>query len=380
MTICLCMIVKNEAHIIRNTLQNLYEKIPLDYWVISDTGSTDDTPKVIQDFFNEKKISGELFHNEWKDFAYNRTLVLNQSFQKTDYVFIFDADDSIDGTITLPNPMVHDRYMFKFGTEFSYERPLLITNRKKWWFTGVLHEYLDCTETRTSKSIEGKYHVVSGRLGARNLNPHKYRDDARVLEKAIEVEKDKKLKSRYAYYCGQSYRDAKDTENAIVWFKKCIDMNGWNQERFCASFYLGQLYETSNNFEQSQYWYCKSNQFDPERIEGIVSCVNQLYNRGNHIMVNTLYYKYRDYKHNLQNKLFIFNTLYDYHLEFYNSVSAYYVNDPTSGYESCKRVIMNCKDIPKVERTIQNLVFYKAIYDKDQKLKSFVDMKKYTHN
>jgi len=370
------MIVKNEAHIISKTLQNLCEKLPLDYWVISDTGSTDDTPKVIQDFFTQKKIKGELFHDEWKDFAHNRTLVLNEAFQKTDYVFIFDADDSIDGTILLP-PLTHDRYMFKFGEDFSYVRPLLITNRKKWWFTGVLHEYLDTNENRSTKTIEGNYHVVSGRLGARNLNANKYKDDAHVLEKAILTEQDKKLKSRYAYYCGQSHRDAKDPENALIWFKKCVDMNGWNQERFCAAFYMGQIYEGLNNFEQSQHWYCKSNQFDSERIEGIVAAVTQLYNRGNHILVNALYHKYREYRHNLQDKLFIFNTLYDYHLEFYNSVSAYYVNDPSSGYESCKRVIMHCKDIPKVERCIQNLVFYKSSYDKDQKLKSFVAMKKY---
>ena len=41
-TICLNMIVKNESKIIRETLVNICKYIKLDYWVISDTGSSDD--------------------------------------------------------------------------------------------------------------------------------------------------------------------------------------------------------------------------------------------------------------------------------------------------------------------------------------------------
>ena len=57
MSICLCMIVKDESHIIENTLINICQHIKLDYWIISDTGSTDDTPSIIQNFFNQKKNS-----------------------------------------------------------------------------------------------------------------------------------------------------------------------------------------------------------------------------------------------------------------------------------------------------------------------------------
>ena len=42
-TICLNMIVKNESHIIESTLNNILDQLPIDYWIISDTGSTDDT-------------------------------------------------------------------------------------------------------------------------------------------------------------------------------------------------------------------------------------------------------------------------------------------------------------------------------------------------
>ena len=51
---CLNMIVKDEAHIIEDTLTKLLKKIKIDYWVISDTGSTDDTKEVITNFFKKK--------------------------------------------------------------------------------------------------------------------------------------------------------------------------------------------------------------------------------------------------------------------------------------------------------------------------------------
>ena len=51
-TICLNMIVKDESHIIKNTLEMLCTKFHFDYWVICDTGSTDGTQEIITNFFN----------------------------------------------------------------------------------------------------------------------------------------------------------------------------------------------------------------------------------------------------------------------------------------------------------------------------------------
>ena len=56
-TICLNMIVKNEAHVIKSTLESIYKYI--DYYVISDTGSTDNTKNIIKTFFDSKEIKGE---------------------------------------------------------------------------------------------------------------------------------------------------------------------------------------------------------------------------------------------------------------------------------------------------------------------------------
>ena len=45
---------KNEEHCIRDTLESVYKYI--DTWVVHDTGSTDNTCKIVTEFFEEKGI------------------------------------------------------------------------------------------------------------------------------------------------------------------------------------------------------------------------------------------------------------------------------------------------------------------------------------
>ncbi len=66
--IALCMIVKNESHIIHECLNSIYKYI--DYWIISDTGSTDGTQDIIKKFFEEKGIPGELHQDEQYPFMH----------------------------------------------------------------------------------------------------------------------------------------------------------------------------------------------------------------------------------------------------------------------------------------------------------------------
>ena len=108
MSICLNMIFKNEAHIIEKTLENLCSYIKFSYWVICDTGSTDNTKEIITTFFKNKNIKGKLCDTPWKDFGYNRTIALQNGFNTSDYLLIFDADDSINGEYKMPTKLTKD--------------------------------------------------------------------------------------------------------------------------------------------------------------------------------------------------------------------------------------------------------------------------------
>ncbi|WP_129582374.1 glycosyltransferase, partial [Rodentibacter caecimuris] len=212
-TICLNMIVKNEAIIIRETLENILTYVPLDYYVISDTGSDDNTVEIIEHFFAEKGISGEIHHDQWVNFAHNRNLALQHAEGKTDYVLIFDADDRFSGEFVFPDTLIYDRYTLRMTNDMSgtnvYFRPLMFINDGSFYWRGVLHEFVEQRKkTIVEYPIKGDYYVISGRFGARSRNPQKYFQDAQVLEKAFYAPEDEDLKNRYAFYTAQSYRDA----------------------------------------------------------------------------------------------------------------------------------------------------------------------------
>jgi GR25 family glycosyltransferase involved in LPS biosynthesis len=363
-SICLNMIVKNESKVIIKTLENLTSKIKFNYWVISDTGSTDNTKELIINYFKEKNIPGELMENDWKDFGHNRSLALTGAYNKTDYLLIFDADDELHGYIDLNN-LTSDMYNLRFGNVFTYERPLLVNNRKKWFFRGILHEFLHSDEIRTKSSLQGDYFIVSGRTGYRSKNINKYYNDAIILNNAFLTETDNFLKCRYAFYCAQSYKDNNNKKEAIEWYNKCLNLNNWDQEKYYSCISIGNLYMELNNFEEAQKYWLRSIIYDNERIEGIIFLIRKLRKNNNHYLINLLYHKYKNYK-KPNDKLFLYSDLYNQELEFENSISAYFCNDLYSGYECSKKIIFdNIFDKSKLHFVYENLQFYKECMEKD---------------
>jgi len=362
------MIVKDEENVIRETLENLCKYIKFDYWVISDTGSIDRTKEIIQEYFKDKDIPGELFEDKWQDFASNRTIALEYAYDKTDYLLIFDADDRIHGNFNLPSSLTQDSYDLKMGIGTCYVRPLLVNNRKRWKFMGVLHEYLKNIDPVESKGmINGDYFIESGKKGNRSSDPNKYKKDAEILEKAFEIEKDTYLRYRYAFYCAQSYKDCDNIDKSIEWYKKVLSQDNWIQEKYISCMNIGNLYEKKKDMDNALEYWIKSYEYDPERNEGGSRVMEYYYNKGQHLMVNALYHKFKD-RIIISNsaKLFL-DTTRNYLVEYFNSISAYYVNDKASGYECCKNIILTATiKFQYYEQTVKNLIFYTEFLDKDK--------------
>ena len=359
-SICLNMIVKNESHIICKTFDNILKYVPITYWVISDTGSTDNTIELIKAYWKEKNIDGELVEHAWKDFGYNRTKALESAYNKTEYLLIFDADDSFHGDFKIPVVLDKDSYNLKFGVGFEYVRPLLVNNRRRWKFVGVLHEFLACCEPNAvSATIDGDYHVESGRTGNRSQDPKKYEKVATVLEMACQTEPDTSLTDRYAFYCAQSWKDAGEPDNAILWYKKCLTLNNWYQEKYYSCLMIGNLYkQKGDNMEAVKYW-LKTTEYDGERMEGIAEAIQLLRESGMNLFVCALYKKYMGYQKRPKDKLFIDITKYDSVLEYNASISAYYCGKKEMGMECCRKILMdNNASQSIIFATFGNIQFY----------------------
>ena len=299
-TICLNMIVKDESHIIRHTLELLCNKIHFSYWVICDTGSTDNTKQIIVDFFAEKEIDGELHSHVWKDFAHNRTLALNEAFNKTDLLFVFDADDEIHGDIKMPRSVDFDGYLLNFGASYviAYQRILLINNRIHWGYKSVVHEYIYClNQTCKITVLDGDYYVFSGRTGNRSKDPNKYLKDAEILKDAYyeAKKKDDALYLRYGFYCANSYRDFGDSVEAIKWYKVVLQNDNPNQEKYISCLQIFNIYNKIGEKESGFFYLVESFRYDIERYECIQILIQYYSVTGNPFMAYQYYNIFKDY-------------------------------------------------------------------------------------
>ena len=349
-TLCLNMIVKDEAHIIKNTLTKLLNKVKIDYWVISDTGSTDNTKQIIVEFFKEKDIPGELFEDPWQNFGYNRTMALLHAYNKSDYLLIFDADDEICGDFQLPN-FESDAYNFQFGDSngIQYIRTQIVNNRKKWKYVGVLHEYITCCENSGEHEIiRGNYYTISGKTSSRNKDKNKYLNDALILEKAYEEafqEKDE-IYNRYGFYCANSYYDAGDYNEALKWYKITLANKNWSQEKYVSCQRIYNIYKIKAEIETGMFYLVKAFSYDTERVECLHELIVYYCNQG---MNDVAYNYYRMVKpfydnvfltesgqHTISNKLFVDVSKTNFFLPYYMIIVAYYANDIETGIQMYK--------------------------------------------
>jgi len=327
-TICLTMIVKNEAHLILECFRHLEKYIKFDYWVINDNGSTDGTQKLIKEYFAQKGIPGELDETPWQDFAFNRTVAFKRAFQKTDYAFVWDADDEIYGKFKLPAVLDQDHYKFIFGNEqgVRYSRCQLFNNKKRWHYVGVIHEYPAALEPVSAPfDVLGDYYFISGRRGDRSKDPNKYLNDAIVLEKAFKeaFEKKEPIFNRYCFYTAQSYNSCNHHEKAIEYYKKVLEIDNWFQEKYVSCIEIYDQYDKLKRNKEGLFYLLESFKYDRKRVEGIYRLIKYYCINGPVEAAYAYYTMIADHyenqfvKENVADYLFTKKEEYDFYLPYY---------------------------------------------------------------
>jgi glycosyltransferase involved in cell wall biosynthesis len=275
-TVNLCMIVKDEAHVIERCLASVLPVI--DYWVIVDTGSTDGTQQKIKDFFDRNGIPGELHQSTWTDFGTNRSEALEYA-QKTghDYSLMIDADEILVfdpgfDPQTFKKGLTADLYnVFAMFGQTKYHRPQLTSNHKKFYYRGILHEYVDCHDQISTRDFARGFINTPIQDGNRSKSADKYEKDARVFEAALESGKvDEKDLNRYHFYLAQSYRDSQQWEKSLSAYLKRAELGGWNEEVFYSYYQAGRIMEILNkSFDEIVKTYFQAYQAAPWRAESL---------------------------------------------------------------------------------------------------------------
>jgi hypothetical protein len=274
-SIGLVMIVKDEAHIIERCLASVRPLI--DHVVIADTGSSDRTRDLIRSFIAREGLTGEVVDQPWRNFAHNRSSALAalRSYAAIDYGFTIDADETlvleddfdVEAFKAALSADVYDIEVWNSGIRYS--RPALFSNRQPFKYKAVLHEYLEAPPGVVRAGAQG-LHVLVGHEGARSQNPHKFADDAALLERELETETDPFLVSRYSFYLAQSLRDSGQTERAHSTYLRRAEQGHWVEEVYVSVLRAAQLSETLRRPVDEQIaTYLRAYEMVPARAEAL---------------------------------------------------------------------------------------------------------------
>ena len=198
-SLCLCMIVKDESKTIKSCLDSVADY--LDYWIICDTGSVDGTQDIINTYFEERKIPGELHEDKWVDFGHNRSLSLKYAKDKADSLIILDADEVliVQDTNFKNNIRCSSQNLVKYVGNLDYRCPILVDCNVTWKYVGVTHEHITSDE---NFEVVKNDDILINHTGAGKHEKSKFTRDIKLLSQGIKDEPDNE---RYYFYLGQSY-------------------------------------------------------------------------------------------------------------------------------------------------------------------------------
>jgi glycosyltransferase involved in cell wall biosynthesis len=363
-TLCLNMIVKNESKILTRMFDAVLAII--DCYCICDTGSTDNTPEIITEYFLTKGIPGKIVHEPFQNFAHNRNVALWACKGMSDYVLLLDADMILKVSEKFDKKILTQDYyhIFQGNETFYYQNVRIVKNNGLYAYVGVTHEYVNTPAGSRGGKVFDKKVIFIHDIGDGGAKSDKFKRDIMLLEKGLA---DDPHNTRYYFYLGNSYRDYGEGDKAIATYETLLSMHGWTQEKFCACVSIGDIYQKQHNLTSAAKYWLKASEYDNERMEGVVKAAEHYRTTGENVVVNLLYNKYKGYKRGLsEGKLFVEQEKYWDVLEYQNSISAYYANDKESGYTCCKQILVNGLLKPALlQSTLSNLRFYKDFLLKD---------------
>ncbi len=243
MTICACLIVKNEAKTIERCLASLYGRVSC--VVLCDTGSTDGTIAIAGSAAKRPTLIARSV--EWIDFATNRNNSMELGRQQgADWLLIPDADQEFAGEVGPLDPAVDAYSLEVHGEGVRHPSPLLLRADADCRYAGKAHEAVDLTGkvVRPMPSLWIVHHADGGDRNAEGWNP-RWERDIRELEKDRSPRAAFHLARTYeqmAHHCppddarGEAYRWA-----AISAYAKRAEMGGNQDEVYLSLTAEGQL-------------------------------------------------------------------------------------------------------------------------------------------
>ncbi len=357
--VCLNMIVRNESAIIIRLLKSVIPYI--DCYCICDTGSTDNTIEIIQEYFRTTfpNVDGKIITEPFRDFGYNRTIAFQAcNDMNTDYVLFLDADmtfwvnpdiSPLQFKLKILNMNADMIYIFQGSPDFYYKNTRIVKNRTDISYWGVTHEYVKCPDDAVNDKFTINEAFIND-IGDGGSKSEKFIRDIQLLKKGLEEYPNNE---RYIFYLANSYLCVKLYEEAIKAYKKRIELGGWYEEVWYSYYSIGNCYKNMENIPNAIYWWYEAYHYFSNRIENLYEIIKYYRINGKHKLAYH-FYNIANYELMQTQKpeyLFLQKDIYDYKLDYELTIFGYYYNPDK--YD-LSQYSMNILTHDRIEPTIYN--------------------------
>jgi tetratricopeptide (TPR) repeat protein len=318
--------VKNESKIIKRCLEALEEIV--DCFCICDTGSTDNTCEIINNFLDSHL--GCLTTSQFKDFGTTRTISfknakdyvsnkLNWNLTKT-YGLLLDADMIFVSNKLKEQKLTEPGYtIIQQNGNMEYYNARIVRMDFDWTCVGVTHEYWN----GPAKTPLGKDICFIDDRNDGGCKSDKFERDMRLLEKGLA---DEPTNVRYMFYLAQTYKCLGRLTDSIEMYKKRIEAGGWVEEVWYSHYMIGECYKELNNIPLFECWMQLAHQNRPQRSESI-------YKLAEYYRIISQHYKSYQYTkigkqipYPKGDVLFIEPSVYNGLFEYEQSILEYYIH------------------------------------------------------
>lgn len=251
--IALVLMVKNEQKRIHVTLESVLGYV--DSLIIYDTGSTDSTISILQEFSKKHNLPLRLKVGEFVNYAVSRNILLDyaDTFSDVDFILLMDCNDELRGgkelrqfcqqhILSTENAWHVQQEWFSGDHTNNYFNVRLLKPRQYWRFKGVVHEWI------TNLQDEHKINYCSRLPSPILMYQDRTQDDDKSLKrfpmdaKLLLEECSKNPKdARSHFYLAQTYSCMNMLEEAYKYYMIRAKLQGFEDEVFHCWLRMGLI-------------------------------------------------------------------------------------------------------------------------------------------
>lgn len=345
------LMVKNEESVMRATLQPFVDG-GVDSFFIFDTGSTDNTIEVTEQFFAEHGITqGYIVQEPFIDFATSRNRALDlaqEKFPHAAFMVMPDAEWYLNDAralvefceLCLQREDMYASYMIRIANLGNYICRLFRCNHGV-RFMGAVHEIV--AQSVNVKVPDTIYFDYLPESHGREKTAKRFVRDREILLREYE---NKPWCTRTLFYLARTCEDLGNLEEAYDFYKIRVTMVGWDEEDFIVRFRLAQTikklvlhseYKNKYSWSEALEYYMQAYQMRPHRIEPLVE-IADYYVYMNQMNLAFLFARRAcEAEYPANDVLFIENYLYEYYRYELLARCCWYISEFEIGeWAACK--------------------------------------------